>query len=469
MQIKTVSLLIYGRLSNLHVSGGQLLLGCWDCCRWNPIGQFLLNCCSGVALASFVSAVHTKRSTTPRKDEENRASRLSSTSETVQEKKNVEKKETRKESKDRGMINPVLEKSKPETIPKILVSDEEPSATKTIGTLFQTDSSMSLELEGDDGVPVRMTSSMPESRPSGLVAIRFFNNATSPALVAPSLGTAGTVNTPKLPSIRPSTFNVKPPNVYLPMMPMPFVQRRSADDIPPAVRAPVKQLAGVKRGRGRPRTRSTDQNDGMPPAHMMTVMKPSQLMPKPSMIPPPPPEFLASHLGKLPRLAPRPNMAVPVAMIQPNTLQQTRSLMRSSVGAGLPSPALSSKSLSAPHPAGSTRSFSADAQTPEMAVLRLISDACDIRESSRSSADPLPNPAAMEKPKVTKTRGRAASSTARKLAPRLDSIKALQSPAPPKIVSKLSSSNDPNQIRKILPRPPSNKLPLPIAPRHRQP
>lgn len=346
-------------------------------------------------------------------------------------------------------------------LPQILVSSGEGTRTYS-----QNDSAASLELEGEDE-PVRLVSSMPESRPSGLVAIRFFNNPTSPSIRSPSIGTGGTVNTPKLPpSSYPSTFtnpHIMPnPHVYLPMMPMPFVQRRSADDIPSGM-GPVKQLAGVKRGRGRPRTRSTDLNDGMPPAHMMTVLKPALLMPKPPMIPPPgPPGFLSAHLGKLPKLAPRPNMAGPVAMIQPNTIQQARSLMRSSVGAGLPSPALPTKSL--PVLPGNLRSFSADAQTPEMAVLRLISDACDIRESSRSSADPLPKPA-KEKPK----KPRSSNASARKLAPRLDTIKALQPPVPHQVIKRPPPPSDPNQIRKILPRPPSNKLPLPVAPRHRQP
>lgn len=330
----------------------------------------------------------------------------------------------------------------------------------------QNDSAASLELEGEDE-PVRLVSSMPESRPSGLVAIRFFNNAISPSIRAPSIGTAGTVNTPKMPlSSYPPAYThphtVPNPHVYLPMMPMPFVQRRSADDIPPGM-MPVKQLAGVKRGRGRPRTRSTDQNDGMPPAHMMTVLKPA-LMPRPPMIPPPgPPEFLTTHLGKLPKLAPRPNMTGQAAMIQPNTMQQARSLIRSSIGPGLPSPALSTKSV--PVLPGGSRSFSADAQTPEMAVLRLISDACDIRESGGSSADPLPKPA-KEKPKKPRT----SNASSRKLAPRLETIKALQPLVPQQVINKRPPPpSDPNQIRKILPRPPSNKLPLPLVPRHRQP
>lgn len=346
------------------------------------------------------------------------------------------------------MSIPVLQTAKP-VQPVCLVSEDEAASNLT-----QTESTVSLDLEAEE--PLRMASSMPESRPSGLVAIRFFNNAASP-----SIGTsAGTANTPRLPPTLPAVLPPRSnPNVYLPVMPTPFVQRRSADDIPVG-RAPVTQLLGVKRGRGRPRTRSTDQSDGMPPAHMMTILKPAPLMPRPPTIAHPP-ELMASHLGKLPRLAPRPNLSAAPAMIQPNTMQQTRNLMRSSIGAGLPSPALLPKPL-AMH---SARSLSVDVQTPEMAVLRLISDACDIHESKQNSADSIHKPIAAVQSKeqpITKSRG------SRKLAPRLNTSRALQPPDSQK-PSEKPNSDSANQIRKIMPRPPSNKLPLPVAPRHRQP
>jgi hypothetical protein len=346
------------------------------------------------------------------------------------------------------MSSPVLPTAKP-VLPVIFVSEDEATSN-----LAQIESTGSLGLETEE--PLWKASSMPESRPSGLVAIRFFNNAASPSIGV----SAGTANTPTHPPAPPTALSPRSnSNVYLPMMPMPFVQRRSADDIP-VRRAPVTQLLGVKRGRGRPRTRSIEQRDGMPPAHMMTILKPAPLIPRPPTIANPP-ELMAPHLGKLPRLAPRPNLSVTPAMIQPNTMQQTRNLMRSSIGAGLPNPALLPKS----RPSPSARSFSADVHTPEMAVLRLISDACDIHESKQNSADLIPKPITAVQPEeelVTKSRG------SRKLAPRLDASRALQLPDPQKPLDR-SSSDNANQIRKLMPRPPSNKLPLPVAPRHRQP
>lgn len=201
--------------------------------------------------------------------------------------------------------------------------------TATLATILPTtiaprsDSETSLELEAMPAGP-RSASVAPlcleGGRPAGLVSIRFFASAG---------------HTPTGPASASPIIPSK------------------ADDPAGTLLTRVKAQTG--RGRGRPRTKSAES---LPrPSLIAAALRPHPTHPLHLLLP----RSSSSGGGvgevKLPRIAPRPPAQPVFGMVQPNSLQQARALMASKDGIR-------------------------DA-SPEMDVLRLISDACEIHSSSQ--------------------------------------------------------------------------------------
>lgn len=245
-------------------------------------------------------------------------------------------------------------------------------------------------------------------RPAGLVSIRFF---------------ASTGHTPTGPGPAP----------IVPSKPDPPLKQSKTVFMPPSA-YPVQQ---PRRGRGRPRTKSAEPVLIADKASILNQQRPpAQSLPR---------LFGSSGELKLPRIAPKPPSSQPMppfGLIQPNTMQQARTLM-SKIPASSSNDRIVFKPYNPPMP------LKVEEPSPELDVLRLISDACEIHENDRS------RPSGSNKPIDDSRRKKI-----RKVLPRKEISS--NTNAPVLVEPRLQGMK-----RKLLPKPPVNKMPLP-SPRHQQ-
>lgn len=306
----------------------------------------------------------------------------------------------------------------------------------------QNSSTESLMLETGERRHPRASSAEPGPRPSGLVSIRFFGSAgagTSP--VEPGLSNHQPAS-PKENFMKDSdTLNLK---------------RTSVDGFSDTNR----QLPVVKRGRGRPRTKSNfiqKANDIpvtiLPP---LARSKPSGSVPTINIHELRPVITQPASIG-FPRILPRGihtsvhqrNYSVPTFPFhlgqQPNSMAQAQMIMNKSAAATY-NYTLENRDPDVSKPMVTTRSSSLTSSSPELDVLRLMSEACEIHQSGRPSDIGRPS----------------ASGHSNTLAPKQ---RRGRKPRAPRLEPAIELST----LRKILPRPSSSAPTLLLPQANNQP
>jgi len=235
-------------------------------------------------------------------------------------------------------------------------------------------------------------------------------------------------------------------------------------------------VAKGRKGRGRPRTKSMETGQAAEQHHDIHRARPASVH-SICMAPPMMMQTINAHeLMKLPRIAPRPpstqqqqtnqqQQASLFGIMQPNSMMQARTLMArqpsmqhvsygypmiipnfTQMRAGLTGSGSGTSSMMA-LPSPSLTATSSQRPSPEMDVLRLISDACEIHEDGQRRASQPVEPRAI--------RTRTLQKREKKIAPRQGKIALL-----PKRQSSLPTGTA-ELPRKILPRPPTDKIALP--------